>query len=114
MVHFRPRIAVGTFATAGEVEVMIARLRALGITRYERLMLPPDQPSRGLIADGSRQDQPPSAQRDAVSGLPTLRVYLDNSNQEQIVAGALLASAARSVQLHDIEDAGAGEAGRPS
>lgn len=105
MARFRPRIAIGTFANAGDVEVMIDRLQALGITRYERLSLPPDQASHDLVAGGGDADR---AQHDTASATPTLRIYLDTSTQEQIVAGALLASAACSVQLHDIDDDGAG------
>lgn len=97
MARFRPRIAVGTFASAGDVEVMVDRLQALGITRYERLSLPPDP--QNPVAGGGRLDPMPPA-------TATLRIYLDTSTQEQIVAGALLASTACSVQLHDIDEGG--------
>ena len=103
MVRYRPRIAIGAFATVTEVEIMIERLRALGITHYECFSRPPGQTPYPL--DPVVVGRSDSADRPApLAATPMLRIYLQTPAQEQVVAGALLASAARSVQLHDIDD----------
>jgi hypothetical protein len=104
MVRYRPRIAIGAFATATEVETMIGRLLALGITRYERFSRPPGQTPSPLDPVVGRSDSALSDRPAPLAATTMLRIYLQTPAQEQVVAGALLASAAQSVQLHDIDD----------
>ncbi|WP_332690398.1 hypothetical protein [Devosia sp.] len=103
MDPIRRRMAIGIFATVKDVETTIARLDALGIHRHECFSLPLDQAPSELVPHGL--DQAPVDLRDLhvpVSGHILLRVYLETVRDEQIVARALLESAAESVQLHDV------------
>lgn len=101
MVRYRARIAIGTFATTSEVEAMIGRLRALGITRYETVW-PSSGQTSGEPVRGLQGSEPGPSE--GTSGIQALRIHLITPEQEQAVAAALLASAAKSVQLHDIDE----------
>lgn len=103
MVPIRRRMAIGVFATLGDVEVAIARLEALGIRRHECFALPAGQSPSDLVPRQLEQAHFDLGNGHAPEpGHMVLRVYVDTVREEQLVAGALLDSPAESVQLHDV------------
>lgn len=94
----RRRMAIGIFARSEDVEAVIGRF---GSSRHECFLLPADHTPSECDLFGPRQD---AVALSALSGCQVmLRVYLDTLADEQLVARILLESAARSVQLHDVE-----------
>ena len=102
--RIRRRMAVGVFATAGEIEPVVERLSAVGINRRECFVLSADQVSSTLALPGAHPEATTLVGNQAVpAGHIMLRVYLATMAEEQLVAGVLLASTASSVQLHDVD-----------
>lgn len=96
----RRRMAIGVFATAGDAEVIVARLRALGIAHHDCFPLPPDQALSDLgLEEVDRQ----SGKSPLVAGPVVLRIHLKTAADEQAVVRTLLDSTAQSVQLHDVD-----------
>lgn len=96
MGRVRRRLAIGIFDNIDAVETIMARLGALGITGCECFALSEDdvtvEPEHVALDEAASRAE----------GHLVLRVYLDTPADEQRVAEILLASAALSVQLHDI------------
>jgi hypothetical protein len=104
MDNSRRRMAIATFASAGDVERTTQRLRALGIAQCERFSLPADQKHSDLARSGAGWPLGRLAgSTDSKSAMLLLRIMLETPDQEQLVTRALLDSDARSVQLHDID-----------
>ena len=100
----RRRVAIGVFATLGDAESVVVRLTALGITHFERLPASANQAAANPDREASDQSLGVSSQSySPSSSAVSLRIYLHTPDEEQLVAATLLASAARSVLLHDID-----------
>ncbi len=103
MDNIRRRMAIATFASAGDVERTTRRLQALGVGQCERLTLPADQKPSELARSGAGWPSGRLPVSDSRSGTLLLRVMLETPDQERVVTRALLESNAQSVQLHDID-----------
>lgn len=102
MDQARRRVAIGVFATIGEMEVVAGRLKVLGITHFELLPIHAGQaPQEGA----GRSVQNLFQSHDPTSNTVALKIFLQTPDEERIVAGVLLGSAACSVQLHDVDSA---------